>query len=270
MDCPKCKADLVLHLITHKNMIDSTDTLDSSLSQGRKITALFLGWQDYQSDLWLPVAKMTWKPDLSQYCFGYTKGMERAIEVSPIEKSSFITNPDRLYQSHVTENESLKFKSRMPLSQTKYVPKQQQWLGLPEDPIDPIAYVSRSGGKRHSDSYDVFPEVTPDAEGNYHFHFLPFDLNKLEPDSYAHLLQLPPGQILRVVNDRLGDGRFQLGKLPGYLLALVRSCRQAIQIEVARINPKAPQFHSLLCHATVNGRLLTPFTAPEYQTYDRI
>jgi hypothetical protein len=139
-----------------------------SLLQGREITGLFLGWQDYQSDLWLPVAKMTWAPDLSQYCFRYTKGMERVIEISPIEKSSFIRHPDRLYKSHVTENESLKFKSRMPLSRTRSVPKQQQWLGLPEDPIDPIAYVSRSGGRRINDSYDVFPEVKPDSQGHYH------------------------------------------------------------------------------------------------------
>jgi hypothetical protein len=243
---------------------------DSSLSQGREITGLFLGWQDYQSDLWLPVAKMTWAQDLSQYCLRYTKGMEFAIAVSPIEKSSFITHPDRLYQSHVTENESLKFKSRMPLSRTKYVPQQQQWLGLPEDPIDPIAYVSRSGGRRYQDSYDVFPELQPDSQGNYHFHFLPLDISKLEPDCYEYLLQLAPGHRLEVTDGRLDDGRFQLGRLPGYLLEMARTCPQAIQLEVARVNPKAPQFHSLLCHATVNGSLLTPFANPEYQTYTEI
>lgn len=251
-------------------MIPTKTSQHQSLSHGREITGLFLGWQDYQSDLWLPVAKMTWAPDLSRYCLRYTKGMERAIEISPIEKSSFITHPDRLYQSHVTENESLKFKSRMPLSRTRYVPQQQQWLGLPEDPIDPIAYVSRSGGRRYQDSYDVFPEIKPDSQGNYHFHFLPLDISKLEPDCYEYLLQLAPGHQLEVTDGRLDDGRFQLGRLPGYLLEMARTCPWAIQIEVARVNPKAPQFHSLLCHATVNGALLTPFANPEYQTYTEI
>ena len=65
----------------------------------------------------------------------------------------------------------------------------------------------------------------------------------------------------------MSDGRFQLGRLPGYPLEMVRTCRLAIQIEVAIVNPKAPQFHSLLCHATVNNAPLTPFNAPEYQTY---
>jgi hypothetical protein len=133
-------------------MISNNTSKCQSLLQGREITGLFLGWQDYQSDLWLPVAKMTWAPDLSRYCFRYTKGMERVIEISPIEKSSFILHPDRLYRSHVTKNESLDFKSRMPLSRTKYIPEQQEWLGLPPDPIDPIAYVSRSGGRRINDS----------------------------------------------------------------------------------------------------------------------
>jgi hypothetical protein len=243
----------------------------SSLSLGREISGLFLGWQDPSSSLWLPVAKMTWAPDMSRYCFRYTRGMEQAIEISPIEKSSFVTHPDRLYRSHFTENESLKFKSRMPLSRTRYVPQQQEWLGLPKDPIDPIAYVSRSGGHRYQDNYDVFPEIEPDSQGNYHFHFLPLDVSKLEPNSYEYLLQLTPGHQLDITNDtRLSDRQFQLGRLPGYLREMARACPPAIQIEVARINPKAPQFHSCLCHATVNGSLLTPFTASEYQTFTEI
>jgi hypothetical protein len=83
-------------------------------------------------------------------------------------------------------------------------------------------------------------------------------------------LQLAPGHQLEVTDGRLDDGRFQLGRLPGYLLEMARTCPQAIQLEVARVNPKAPQFHSLLCHATVNGSLLTPFANPEYQTYTEI
>ena len=71
-------------------MIPSKTSQYLSLSLGREITGLFLGWQDYQSDLWLPVAKMTWESDLSRYCLRYTKGMEKAIAISPIEKSSFI------------------------------------------------------------------------------------------------------------------------------------------------------------------------------------
>ena len=249
-------------------MIPTKTSQHSTLSQGREITGLFLGWQDYQSDLWLPVAKMTWAPDLSRYCKQYTKGMERAIEISPIEKSSFIRHPSRLYQSQLSENESLNFKSRMPLSRTKYVPEHQQWLGLPEDPIDPIAYVSRTGGKRINDSYDVFPEVKPDQDGNYHFYFLPFDLNKLDPDNYKYLLQLIPGVKLRIANDRLKDGNVDLGRLPGYLREIARSCPEAIDIEVAQINRKAPQYIGLLCHATINGKLVTPFTETEYQTFN--
>ena len=247
-------------------MILTKTSQHPSLSQGRDITGLFLGWQDYQTDLWLPVAKMTWEPDKSQYCFRYTKGMERVIKVSLIEKSSFIDYPDRMYQSHITENESLKFKTRMPLCRTTHVPKHQEWLGLPGDPIDPIAYVSRTGGKRQNDSYDVFPEVNPDADGNYHFHFLPFDLNKMDTDSYRPLLDLPVGSILEVVNDQLSNGRTLFGRLPGYLLTMIRTCRRAVQIEVAQVNPRAAQFQGILCHATVNGQLLTPFDGMEYET----
>jgi hypothetical protein len=248
----------------------SDANLDPSLSRGRKITALYLGWQHPQSDLWLPVAKMTWAPDLSEYCFRYTQGMQKAIEISPIEKSSFIRHPDRLYKAHITETESLKFKSRMPLSRTRYVPKQQQWFGLPEDPIDPIAYVSRSGGHRYQDSYDVFPEIKPDLQGSYHFYFSPLGINQLDPNDYEHLLQLAPGNRLEVTDNRLSYGGFPLGRLPGYLLDMVRTCQEAVKIEVAKVNPKAPQFHSLLCHATVNGALLTPFAAPEYQTFTEV
>jgi hypothetical protein len=239
----------------------------ASLSLGREITALFLGWQDYQSDLWLPVAKMTWAPDLSKYCLRYTRGMERAIAISEIEKSSFKHHPDRLYKSHITEGESLYFKSRMPLWRTTGVPECQKWLGLPPDPIDPIAYVSRTGGKRINDSYDVFPEVKPDDDGNYHFHFFPLDVSKMDDDRYASLLRLLPGDRLEIIDRVLVDKISKIGRLPGYLRDIAHSDPKAIQIEVAKINPKAPRFHGFLCHATVDSSLLTPFSASEYQTY---
>ena len=248
----------------HTKLNGSTTNVSSHL-QGLEIVGLFLGWQDSTSSLWLPVAKMTWASDLSQYCLRYTKGMEQAIEISPIEKSSFIHHPDRLYQSHLSENESLKFKSRMPLSRIRDVSLQQEWLGLPPNPIDPIAYVSRSGGIRYQDSYDVFPEVKSDSVGNYHFHFSPLGIDKLEPCAYQHLLQLTPGSYLNFTNGQLHSKQFNLGKLPGYLAQMVQDFPNAVQIEVAKVNPIAPQFHSLLCHVTVKGELLTPFTAPEYQ-----
>jgi hypothetical protein len=239
--------------------------LDPSLSRGRKITALYLGWQHPQSDLWLPVAKMTWAPDLSEYCFRYTQGMQKAIEISPIEKSAFIHQPQHLYQSHITQEESLKFKSRMPLSRTRDVPKQQEWLGLPPEPIDPISYVSRSGGYRHHDSYDVFPEVNIGDDGCYHFFFLPLDPWKTEPDIYQHLLEYESGCPLQIDGNAVKNGSIIFGKLPGYLAAIAKSRPDAISLDVAQINPRSPHYYSLLCHATVNGSMYTPFTSSEYK-----
>ena len=45
------------------------------------------------------------------------------------------------------------------------------WLNISEHQDDPIALLSRSGGKRKTDNFEVFPCPEPDADGNYHIHF---------------------------------------------------------------------------------------------------
>lgn len=250
-------------------MDNSTTTNSYNLAtSGLDITALFLGWQDPSSDLWLPVAKMTWAEDLSQYCLRYTKGMEQAIAINPIEKSTFIHHPNRLYQSHITEGESLKFKSRMPLSRTSHVPRHQRWFGLAEEhPIDPIAYVARSGGYRHQDTYNVFPEIRLDADNCYHFYFLPLDPWEIQPDVYQRLLEYKSGHPLQIDSNKVRDGETLIGKLPGHLAEIANSCPNAISINVAKVNPKSPHYYSLLVHARVDGRMYTPFTSVAYQTF---
>ena len=209
---------------------------------------------------------MNWAADLSQYYFRYTEGMNQVIQVSLIEKNAFIHHPDRMYQTQTTKQVSMDFESRMPLHHFKYVPKQQEWFGLPGDPIDPIRFVARSGGYRYGDSYDVFPEIKPDLAGNYHFYFLPLDPWKTEPVIHEHILQLQLQQRLQIDAGKLKDGEIQLGKLPGYLSVMAQTCPEAVSIEVAKVNHKSPDYYSLLCHATVNGQLLTPFAGEEYLT----
>ena len=80
-------------------------------------------------------------------------------------------------------------------------------------------------------------------------------------------MQLIPGVKLRIANDRLKDGNVDLGRLPGYLREIARSCPEAIDIEVAQVNPEAPQYIGLLCHATINGKLVTPFTKIDYEIF---
>lgn len=235
-----------------------------SLSEGRDITALFLGWQDYQSDLWLPVGKMTWAPDLSQYCFRYTQGMEKVFQVSIIQRSILQNDIRRLSRVINTRNVSTEFKNRMPSKPTRYFPKHLTWLGLPPDPIDSIAYVSRSGGKQHGDSFDVFPEVRPDPNGDYHFHFFPLNLCDVSPELHINLMKYLPGHSFQIVDGMIEDGMIGLGELPGYLLEIARSYPEAIEIELAQVNLKAPQSHSLLCHATIRGKFLTPFQSEPY------
>ncbi len=56
---------------------------------------------------------------------------------------------------------------------------------------DPITYASRSGGYSNTDGYDLFPEVTTDVNGDYHFYFLPQHLVKLQASTHEYIDRLP-------------------------------------------------------------------------------
>jgi hypothetical protein len=210
-------------------------TTQHPLSLGLNISALYLGWQDPHSELWLPIGKMTWNHDRSEYYFAYTYGMKQSIEVSLVQKGELYGELDRLYHQQISKGVNLYFKPRMPLSRPDDAKEELAYFGLSTESVNPILYISRSGGRRVGDSYDVFPEVKQDIDGKYHFHFIPLDLAG-NPDRHEYINRLGIGTKLNCVDGYLYDRhRVQIAQAPGYISDLCKSHPDSMKIEVAKM-----------------------------------
>ena len=226
------------------------------------ITGLFMGWTDSATKRWYPIRKMS--SSVAGYRTCYVNGVFDAIEASPNMRLLFekgLIKPDEV---RITQEIPSVFAQRMPIARPENAIKELQFFDLPTRPVDPIAYVSRSGGYSITDGYDVFPEVTADASGDYHFYFSPRNTTKLEVSVHEYIDKLSVGTILEF--DRMGylyHGSTILGRLPGYLANMLDSGR-LIEIEVAKINSQTSghYYYHLLCHTTVKFK---PFSGQSYQ-----
>jgi hypothetical protein len=225
------------------------------------ITGLFMGWTDSVSKAWYPIQKMSKNADGYRTC--YVNGVFAAIDASPNMQLLFKKGLIKPLEVKITKEIPSVFAQRMPIARPEDAVKELEFLDLPTRPIDPIAYASRSGGYSITDGYDIFPEVTADANGNYHFYFLSGNLPDLGGSIHEYIDNLSVGTILEF--DRAGyliHRSTILGKLPGYLVDVV-GCGRPIQIEVAKINSQIGwRYYHLLCHATVKSK---SFTEAKYQ-----
>ena len=224
------------------------------------ITALFMGWTDPITQSWFPIRKMSLTAAGYHTC--YVNGVFQAIDVNPNMRLLFekgLIKPDEVKISHKIPS---LFAQRMPIARPEDAIKELEFFDL-KRPVDPIVFGARSGGYSITDGYDLFPEVTADPTGNYHFYFLARNLTKSETSIHKYIDILSVGMVLEFDwNGYLTHGNTVLGKLPGYLVDVVR-CDLPIDVEVAKINSKVGwNYYHLLCHATVK---LKPFTETKYQ-----
>ena len=65
-------------------------------------------------------------------------------------------------------------------------------MGLSTDltQFDPFEYTARSGGGVGGDTSDLFPEITHDDFGNYHFYFGIENIDGVDISEYIYRLQV--------------------------------------------------------------------------------
>jgi hypothetical protein len=229
-----------------------------------KITALYLGCE-VNDRLWVPVRKMVWQDE--QYRVGYVGGVKQIAPAGSPWRHYF--KPEGFEQVKRLTEVHCDFAPRMPLDR----PQEMKWylpsLGLPEDLEDPlgnpagteIAFVARTGGYRHTDTLDAFPEVEPDADGCYRFYFLLRKLHLIQPD-FLDIVKvrdsIKPSDWWAI---HQGTGN-KVGILPGYIRSLTIEHPKSVAIKIEQINSDATLQDRLLCSATCKD--FVPFVTEEY------
>lgn len=255
------KADKLLN-IDDRSILNPSDQLTNDLN----ITALFLGCQ-VNSGLWVPVKKMVWS-DIANgssrsrfYRTSYVGGVKQAMAGNSLWQNFFGLSP--LEQVDITREVHVSFAKRMPLARPHEIAAHCLHLGLPTNLLDPIAYVGRSGGYRQTDSFDVFPEIRPDLDGNYRFFFCLQGLEHLADLKVIKQTSIPGDRAVadgrKLFNHRTGEA---MGFLPGYIQALIVDQPDRIRFQLEQINNSLYTNYQLLCSATCHG--FVPFTSPLY------
>ena len=222
---------------------------------------LFLSWQAPSNRKWLPVGLLTF--DGSIFRFTYTQGALIANETFGFMPPR--TFPD-LFQTYESDELFPLFANRRISPSRPEFEDFVQWLNIPKDKDDPLALLARSGGRRATDTFEVFPCPEIDSQGQYHIHFFSHGLRHLPDVSVNRIGKLSEGEKLYLAIDFQNeyDGRALIlrtqdnhivGYCPRYLLDDAYSLldhskeqEQMLEIVVERTNlAPAPLQFRLLC-----------------------
>ncbi len=242
---------------------------------------LFLAWQDNVSRAWFPIGKLTY--DGQGYCFGYIQGALQAQEKANFKP--LMAFPD-LHETYTSIELFWPFANRLLNKSRPEYPEFIEWLNLDPngnpDSIDPITLLGRSGGKRVTDSLEVFPMPERNAAGEYQIHFFAHGLRHYPASAQQRAAECKIGEELMLMHDLQNEydahalmlrtiDRHNIGFCPRYLVKdffqLVGKHPQVVKVVVEKVNlAPTPLQLRLLCKLIAPWKQeLQPFSGEEYQ-----
>lgn len=225
-----------------------------------RLEVLFVTWQDPDSKTYFPIGRLIRRtaPSDLPYEFCYLNGLNGAKDAG---FSSFLAfpEPEKVYFS----NDLFPlFANRLMARSRPDFAKYAQRLDLDPEAADDFEILARSGGRRMTDSFELFTMPERDERGCYLTYFLAHGIRHLSDDSHKRIRKLKSGDQLFVAADfqnpydttalalRTTDCTF-VGFLPRYLLQDAWELQEAcgyIEVYVEQMNlPPAPIQHWLLC-----------------------
>ena len=241
--------------------------------------ALFVAWQNPETRRFYPVARLAQVQGASCVdCFEFTyiHGCRDADGFQP-----FVSFPviDRVYRS---ERLFPMFSNRLLSRSRADFPEYLSQLGLPATTTSPMTILSRSSGRRATDTLELFPLPEFDPVLGYRTWFWVHGLRHLPPEFQSQIETLaveerlfPHCETDNPVNPsaiKLLSGRrgYWTGYMPSYLLDdahhLGHRCDD-IRIYVDRINaPTAPIQQRILCRVeSCWPEGFVPYSSTRYQ-----
>lgn len=230
------------------------------------MTNLYIAWQNPVTRQWTPVGRLTRHETApAEYEFAYTEGARNARQASPLWQVPGFPDIDRLYRSaEMFPAFSDRLMNFGRPDRSEYL----TYLDLDVDNWDEVAELAISGARAHSDRFEMFPEIVPDAEGYFASRFVLPGLDQISPETARRANSLKVGDLLELSPDSNGpNGKdivrvktnddHTLGWLPFYLAPWLHQGRDLLvkdfDASVARVNHDAPLSHRLL--VDLHGRL---------------
>lgn len=242
---------------------------------------LFLAWLDPVARRWYPVGRL--QTDQGGYEFRYTGGALSARQEAGFQPLAAFPELTATYRS--PELFALFSNRLLPRSRPDYR-EFIEWLHIPENEAEPIVILARSGGRRATDTFEVFPEPQVDEDGMGVLHFFVHGIRHSSEGAVQRAESLVAGERLLLMHDlqnphdpsalalRTGASApgdlHLLGFCPRYIseevLPVVEQHPERVEVEVTQVNPPpAPAQMRVLCSMRLPVGL-TPglFRGPKY------
>ena len=225
---------------------------------------LFVAWQNPKNHSYFPVARLQHLDDAGEehYEFTYIKGASEAAEQG---FEPFLTFP-QLGETYRSKDLFSFFTNRVLLPSRSDYEEFVLSLGLTAEDLSPIQILARSGGRRATDSIEVFaPPLRDSVAGRNHlasYFFLAHGVRHMKDCAQRFAETLKHGDRLFIMHDLQNPADRDaltlrtedyccVGFLPRYLLPdfweLVRT-DVAIEVTVEKLNPPpAPIQQRILC-----------------------
>ncbi|MBE9198508.1 MULTISPECIES: HIRAN domain-containing protein [unclassified Nodularia (in: cyanobacteria)] len=238
---------------------------------------LFLAWQDPNTRAWFPIGRLNF--DGKQYQFVYTQGALAAQ--AQYGFPGLLSFPD-LNKVYTSMELFPLFCNRLKRHSRPDYKNYIEWLNIPEGEDDPISILSRSGGRKATDNFEVFPDPQPDANNLYHIHFFAHGLRHLPTCATERINQLQPWELLYLAHEFQNpydqkalllctEDHHIVGYCPRYIVDDVFQLKnknpELVKVQVERVNPApTPLQLRLLCSMTAEWHEdFHPFSSQEYQ-----
>jgi len=134
------------------------------------VKTLFLAWQDTAATRqWFPIGRLDADLPHSRFRFEYTKGAQLAHQKAGLEPLDAFPDFSKAYAA--SELFPL-FKNRVITPERGDFAEYLRQLDLDPKNATPLEILAVTGGKRETDSLEVFPKIHRNSEGGFHCKFL--------------------------------------------------------------------------------------------------
>jgi hypothetical protein len=241
------------------------------------MNTVYLAWRQ-PDQRWWPVGRLS--RDGSEYVFAYTRGVHSAVEAGFRAIPGF---PD-LGEVYVSRELFPLFGNRVPPRSRPDYGNFVEWLDLGSVEADPMGMLARSGGRRETDMFEVFPAPVRGPGNRYQSAFFVHGLRHRGSEAEEEARRLNAGDPLvlqrdpqnphdpnahRVLTTQRG---VHLGFVPRYLCTDIQALREAsdaqgVDVRVRRINasPAPAQFRVLCSLSAAWPPEFRPLADPDFE-----
>ena len=223
------------------------------------MTTLYLAWQHAPSRRWFPVGRLIRRRfDTEEFEFTYVQGAKDARDLAGFREIPEFPRLDRRYRA--TELFPT-FRNRAMNKRRRDRAAHLHELGLDVNGCDELAELSVSGGRSHTDSFETFAGIEPDATGRFHTRLTLHGLRHTNAHGVEAVQKLRAGDKLQLAaelnNPVTTHGLvvytqeyYMLGWLPRYISEAIQQIGDWVSLEadvtVAQVNRHAPLSQRLL------------------------